>query len=252
MDSWNKVRLLASAFLPRTVHVHGLATAAAMLTCTAIVLNVCPFDVTSVKTPNGELAAFRASDQARVATPVARWDDVDLPMQQPAAEPEFAARMAALIGPSPLAVAMVEAAPEATPAVLQTASEPEGKPAPQESAEPGPQVSTEPASEPARDAIIGVWAPGTCSARDFREGLLPTIINTEGAWAGETFCLFSKRKQVDAGWSVVAKCTNARERWTSHVRLTVNENRLTWTSQRGTQAYMRCAPDVLMAQASGR
>ena len=48
-------------------------------------------------------------------------------------------------------------------------------------------------------------------------------------------------------WRVVAKCSNQREQWTSNVRLTVNHNRLTWTSKRGTQIYTRCAPDVLMA-----
>jgi hypothetical protein len=107
-------------------------------------------------------------------------------------------------------------------------------------------------SDLARNAsIVGVWAPnpGTCSARDFREGALPAVISTNGAWAGETFCMFSNKKQTETGWNVVAKCSNPRERWTANVRLTVKDNRLTWTSRRGTQAYSRCAPDVLMAAA---
>jgi hypothetical protein len=107
------------------------------------------------------------------------------------------------------------------------------------------------ATQPQQTGIVGVWAPdaGTCSARDFREGTLPTVINAEGAWAGETFCIFTKRKEIDGGWHVVAKCSAPRARWTSNVRLTVVGSRLTWTSERGTQAYTRCAPDVLMAHA---
>jgi len=102
-----------------------------------------------------------------------------------------------------------------------------------------------------RPAIVGVWAPdtGACSARDFQDGVLPTVITNEGAWAGETFCMFTKRKETEKGWTVVAKCSGSRERWISKVRLTVTENRLTWASKRGTQAYTRCRPDILMAQA---
>jgi hypothetical protein len=33
------------------------------------------------------------------------------------------------------------------------------------------------------------------------------------------------------------------------VRLTVNGNRLTWASERGTQAYLRCEPNLRMADA---
>jgi hypothetical protein len=258
VDSWNKVGLLASALLPRTIHRHGLATAGAMLTCLAVILNIGPFAGTAekaAKTPSVDAASRVAAEHDRATGPGARWHADFRPHHTPA-EPEFAERMAALIGPSPFTVGMAETALVASPAVaLKSAGEPEGTP--QALAEPGMQepaiqVSADQGGEQARDAIIGVWAPGSCAARDFREGLLPTIINTEGAWAGETFCLFSKRKQIEAGWTVVAKCTNARERWTSHVRLTVSENRLTWTSQRGTQAYSRCAPDVLMAQASSR
>jgi hypothetical protein len=102
-----------------------------------------------------------------------------------------------------------------------------------------------------RATIVGVWAPdaGTCSARNFRQGILPAVINTDGAWAGETFCVFKNKVQTESGWTVVAQCSNPRERWTANVRLTLDGNRLTWTSKRGTQAYTRCATDVLMAEA---
>jgi hypothetical protein len=257
VGSWDTVKLLGSALVPRTLHLHGLATAAAMLTCGAIVLNVGPFANTIGKAPDtaaaGNSRVASSKERPSPATPMARWD-VDLHRSRPVAvEPEFAARMAAPIHPISFAVAFADPAPAASLPVEPTGvGEVEDKAVPHESVEQAAHISSDQTSEIAKDAIVGVWAPGSCSARDFREGLLPTVINTEGAWAGETFCLFSKRKQVDTGWTVVAKCSNAQERWTSHVRLTVSDNRLTWTSRRGTQTYARCAPDVLMAQASSR
>jgi len=79
--------------------------------------------------------------------------------------------------------------------------------------------------------------------------VLPAVISPDGAWAGDTFCVFRKKQQTESGWRVLAECSSPRERWTSNVRLSVSENRLVWTSQRGTETYARCAPDVLMAQA---
>jgi len=137
----------------------------------------------------------------------------------------------------------IEAAPSVSQPVQQS---------PRGETEAKPQRRDPDSVEPMkRDMIVGVWAPdaGTCSASDFRDGVLPTVINIDGAWAGETFCMFARKEKTETGWKVLAKCSNPREHWTSNVRLTVAENRLTWTSRRGTQAYTRCEPDVLMAQA---
>ena len=104
---------------------------------------------------------------------------------------------------------------------------------------------------PPSPAIVGVWVPdaGSCSVRNFRGGLLPTIINLDGAWAGETFCVFSNQKQTETGWKVTANCSNSREQWSTQVRLTVKGDRLRWTSKRGSQDYTRCSPDFLLAKA---
>jgi hypothetical protein len=217
-----------------------------MLTCIAIILNMGPFAGAPGNAPTtaGTSVGKPLATEQRVARSLARWD-TDLQVDRPRSlEPEFAERVAALTQPSPFIFASAAPAP-APPAWAEDAGEADRAP-------PAAESQPEQAGDAARDAIVGVWAPGTCSARDFRDGLLPTITNTEGAWAGETFCLFTKRRQTESGWAVVAKCSNARERWTSNVRLTVSENRLTWTSRRGTQAYARCAPDVLMAQANSR
>jgi hypothetical protein len=113
-----------------------------------------------------------------------------------------------------------------------------------------PDLRGAPASMPTHAVVEGVWAPGTaCSLHNFREGFLPTVINADGAWAGETFCIFKNKRQIDTGWTLTASCSNAREQWTTRVRLTIVGDRLIWASKRGTQAYSRCAPDFLIAEA---
>jgi hypothetical protein len=127
--------------------------------------------------------------------------------------------------------------------------EKEGTPPQQDPASANPPA-TQPHLVPASpalvrgDTIVGVWAPdsGACLARDFRDGVLLTVINTDWAAAGDTFCMFTKEEQTEKGWRVVAKCSNPRERWTSNVRLTVSENRLTWASKtRHPSLYSMCA-----------
>ena len=202
-----------------------------MLTCIAIVLNLVPFAKTSqmgLSAPVGGQAAPAVTEQPNELTFVA--------------PSEIAARAPQLVQS---AVAAEDfRAPAGTLAELSLFSPVEAAASLTTEFKPDRGNGEKP-------GIVGVWAPdaGTCSARDFRDGLLPTVINAEGAWAGETFCIFTKRTETERGWRVVAKCSTPREQWTSYVRLTVNDNRLIWTSQRGTQAYSRCAPDVLMAQA---
>jgi hypothetical protein len=111
---------------------------------------------------------------------------------------------------------------------------------------PAPTTDSRP-----KPSVTGVWAPHVsgCSPRENRQGLLPAVISPEGAWAGETTCAFKNRNETDNGWTVVASCSNPREKWTAKVRLTVNGDRLVWSSRRGTQAYLRCDAGVRLANA---
>jgi NAD(P)H-flavin reductase/ferredoxin len=114
-----------------------------------------------------------------------------------------------------------------------------------------PGDGTAPTTEDAkRLAVAGVWAPdaSACSARQNRKRLIPAVITADGASAGDTFCAFKKKKPTETGMDVVADCTNANRQWTARVRLTVNGNRLVWASERGTQAYFRCEPNLRMAE----
>jgi hypothetical protein len=241
-----------SAPLERNVVVHGLATAGAMLTCVAVILNIGPFAVAPVR--NELPAAAREIPALHAQAPLADTSEgaagaIVAPVRT--GEPALAALTLPTVEPppaAPVAASPTTAHEDARPeAAAQTVRYDLASAAPATSSH-----SDHAAADIAkREAIVGVWAPdsGTCSARNFREGVLPTVMNTDGAWAGDTFCMFTRQQQTESGWRMVAKCQNPRERWTSNVRLTVHDNRLTWASRRGTQVYTRCAPDVLMAQA---
>ena len=99
-------------------------------------------------------------------------------------------------------------------------------------------------------SFVGIWAADAraCSALD-RSGFLLTVIDTDGARAGETLCTFESKRQTKLGWDVFARCSNSHERWTANVNLSVKDNRLSWNSQRGTETYLRCQREEMMAQA---
>ncbi|HYF56113.1 MAG TPA: hypothetical protein VEA41_17805 [Salinarimonas sp.] len=152
--------------------------------------------------------------------------------------------------------------PAPAPALVEAPVAPPAEPAPAPSlAQVAPAIEGDGAEEdrpgepvdgiplpPRRDIaegtpFAGVWAPdaAACSPRQNRRGYLPAVINSEGAWAGETSCVFGSGQQVGSTWRFPAVCSNARRKWKADVRLTVTGDRLVWASQRGTQAYVRCA-----------
>ncbi len=92
------------------------------------------------------------------------------------------------------------------------------------------------------EAYAGVWAPHpkACSPQTNRKGLLPAVIGPEGAWAGDVSCSFRNGRREGDGWRFLAACSGARKRWTANVRLTVAGDVLTWSSERGSQRYVRC------------
>jgi hypothetical protein len=111
-------------------------------------------------------------------------------------------------------------------------------------------VSSEPqpvAVSPARDVdgpedFTGIWAVNTkaCTPTVGREGFLPTIINAQGAWAGETTCAFKAGHREGNAWTFPAVCSDANKLWKSEVRLSVKGKHLTWKSQSGSRTYVRC------------
>jgi hypothetical protein len=228
--------------LPSTAFSHGLPAVGAMSICVAIVLNVGPF----AKAPNAGRTVASAGEAVPAFMHEANGSEL-------VASEEVAVRDRQVFDRPGFDPQVFELAAEQKSATEPIKTSLQSSPSPPIEIAPAPAAPTTPSDRDRgnadRAAIVGVWAPdaGTCSARDFRDGVLPTVITNEGAWAGETFCIFTKRTETDRGWKAVAKCSTSRESWTAHVRLKVHDNRLIWTSERGTQAYSRCGPDVLMA-----
>jgi hypothetical protein len=241
-------------------HVSRIATALAMLICAAVTLSLGPFSPSPAKQDGG---AGRNVAHA-IISPLIESSWISRPdVQESPKQDSSEAAVIKAMAPSERVKDGFELA--STSAVLDvgTASsqpfarkgdvdEPQSMALQQEIANPivrsGDKVTTEKAN------FVGVWAPDTdsCSVSLFRQGRLPTFIYLDGAWAGDTFCAFKEKEQTETGWRVVARCASSRERWSANIGLTVNGNRLTWTSGRGTQSYARCETDVLMAGLSKR
>ena len=99
-------------------------------------------------------------------------------------------------------------------------------------------------------SFVGLWAPDAqaCTPQLKQGGLLPATINEQGAWAGETSCQFQRRKQTGTVSTIVASCFDQRRRWTANVRIETHGDRLTWSSEQGSQTYVRCRAGQLYAQ----
>jgi predicted RNase H-like HicB family nuclease len=235
------------AFSIRRVHLHTVTTTVAMVTCIAIILNLGPFSrnpkIDSV-VPGRE--AVGSALQQPNQPPKSRAEPEQIPSEpiRASIQPRSALDVAVT-----LATATLEDRPK------DGTKDPGGKETPQapgladSAGQPRPNDAS-PGSIKS-EMIVGIWSPeaGACSVRDLRRGVQLTVISTDGAWAGDTFCMFRRKQQTEGGWRIVADCSNPRESWTSNVRLSVKGNRLMWTSQRGAQLYARCTPDLEIAQA---
>ena len=214
------------------VRLHGLSAVPALLICYAIVFNIGPF----AKAPQRETDGSR---QSIAVAPVARPQAVrDKRLDDPQAGTDTTGR-SQWIGSVDDNVA--RDLPQ--PIERTTASG------------PAPAIAISdavPPNAPAQQATIeGIWAPNasSCSLRDLRDGSLATIIDMEGARAGDTYCAFKKHQHTPTGWRIVAECSSSLERWTADVRLSVKDDHLVWASRRGRQIYTRCAPDAVMTAA---
>lgn len=138
-----------------------------------------------------------------------------------------------------LAMAKPEESVAAAASVPAPAIETASAPVPMAPAAP-PAVPT-PAMRPAAD-YVGTWGPASeaCGAPSRRHGYLPATITPERARAGGTLCTFRDTHRSGNVWTMAADCADRERRWSSHVRLVVEGDRLMWSSAWGTSAYIRC------------
>ena len=105
-----------------------------------------------------------------------------------------------------------------------------------------PDAPARPSPAPVSAEYVGLWGPtpAACGAPSRRRGFIPAMITPERAKAGRTTCSFHDGRRAGAAWVMGAECSDRGRRWSSQVRLVVDGDRLTWSSSRGTSAYVRC------------
>jgi hypothetical protein len=94
---------------------------------------------------------------------------------------------------------------------------------------------------PAASTFIGIWGRDAAECRN-RAGEDQRIkIDSRGAESAGTKCDFRSVNQEAAGrWQVRALCSAGRDLWTSNVSLKLAGSNLRWSSERGTDTYLRC------------
>jgi hypothetical protein len=85
-------------------------------------------------------------------------------------------------------------------------------------------------------SFTGGWGTDLAECRDS-----PIKITARRVEAFGTACEFrSTERESSNVWRLRAECASKTERWNANIRLTVSTSKLTWSSERGTETYVRC------------
>lgn len=93
---------------------------------------------------------------------------------------------------------------------------------------------------PASRTFIGRWALDADACLQRADGT-QLVIDTRHAETSGGKCDFRSFKQQSEGsWRVQAACSASGKSWSSDIALKLNGPRLRWSSERGTETYVRC------------
>ncbi len=93
---------------------------------------------------------------------------------------------------------------------------------------------------PASRTFIGRWALDAEACLQRADGT-QLVIDTRHAETSGGKCDFRSFKQESEGsWRVQAACSASGKSWSSDIALKLNGPRLRWSSERGTETYVRC------------
>jgi hypothetical protein len=109
---------------------------------------------------------------------------------------------------------------------------------------PSPSVEQHPTRwrANAENTFVGGWAYDTGECRQGQDRGAPLVIGTHSARTASGECDFRSVRREDANrWRIVALCSREGESWSAHVDLKLVGSDLTWSSERGTANYVRCA-----------
>jgi hypothetical protein len=95
---------------------------------------------------------------------------------------------------------------------------------------------------PASTTFIGGWAQNVEECQRFRGGRAPLIIRSRGAETDRVKCSFrSIKRELATTWRIQAACSADGQSWNASVSLRLAGSNLSWSSENGKEAYVRCA-----------
>jgi hypothetical protein len=101
--------------------------------------------------------------------------------------------------------------------------------------------SAETAATTRVEAFIGIWAREPAECRNWAADDLRIRIDARRAESGGVRCAFRSVRQEDAErWRVRASCNAALDSWSANISLRMIRTNLRWSSERGTETYVRC------------
>ena len=92
----------------------------------------------------------------------------------------------------------------------------------------------------ASETFIGGWGDDLTDCGPTQPGGARLRINIRQAEIENVICKFGAIAREADGWRVAADCSKPGKRWKSDVKIEVSADRLTWSSNGETNAYMRC------------
>jgi hypothetical protein len=91
----------------------------------------------------------------------------------------------------------------------------------------------------AEPSFVGRWADDLSRCRTSRKA--PIMISTHAARTDRGECDFGfVVREAENRWRVTAICAAEGNFWRAHIALKLMEPNLTWSSERGTETYVRC------------
>ena len=96
------------------------------------------------------------------------------------------------------------------------------------------------AEQPVRasETFVGRWAEEAADCNT--PGGSPIRISVRQAEKNGTVCKFGAPLRDGSAWRVQAVCTGRGKTWNANVSLSIAGDRLTWSSERGTDSFVRC------------
>ncbi len=89
--------------------------------------------------------------------------------------------------------------------------------------------------------FIGRWAVDFVQCRQLQDGSAPITINSHRAETADSACNFrSVKREGTNSWRIRALCSADGNSWNANIRLKLIGSKLSWSSERGTETYVRC------------